>query len=140
MLIPNRVWTSLKDNSVAASGTEDSLLTAMQRKWLMYRHVFLYKVAPGADLQKITETLNGLPAQIPGIRNWTLGRHRPAPGSAGGRWDYGLVCDFDSFEALQTYNNHPSHLEVVRTLMPLLAANAVCDFEFEPTQVRPRGI
>jgi hypothetical protein len=33
---------------------------------------------------------------------------------------------------LQAYNGHPSHLEAVKTLLPMLAAHAICDFEFDP--------
>jgi hypothetical protein len=39
------------------------------------------------------------------------------------------VTDFDSFEALEGYSNHPYHLEVVEQLMPMFSARAVCDFE-----------
>lgn len=97
----------------------------------MIRHVFLYKVAPGADAEKTAEILNGLPAKVPGIRSWTLGRHQSPPGAPAGRWDYGLVCDFDSSADLETYNKHPSHMEAVKALLPMLAGHAVCDFEFD---------
>jgi hypothetical protein len=98
----------------------------------MFRHVFLYKVAPGVDLQTTVDILKALPEKVPGIRNWTLGRHQAPAGKSGGRWDCGLVCDFDGFAELQAYNGHPSHLEAVKTLLPMLAAHAICDFEFDP--------
>jgi hypothetical protein len=53
----------------------------------MFRHVFLYKVAAGADPKKTVEILNALPAKVPGVRTWTLGQHQPPPGASGGRWD-----------------------------------------------------
>jgi hypothetical protein len=98
----------------------------------MFRHVFLYKVAPGADPQTTVDILQALPAKVPGIRNWTLGQHQAPAGKSAGRWDYGLVCDFDGFAELQAYNGHSSHLEAVKTLLPMLAAHAICDFEFDP--------
>lgn len=98
----------------------------------MFRHVFLYKVAPGTNPETIVEMLNALPAKVPGIRTWTLGRHQTPPGASAGRWDYGLVCDFDTFEDLQAYSSHPSHLDAARTLLPMLSAHAICDFEFDP--------
>lgn len=96
----------------------------------MVRHVFLYKVAPSANPAKIVEILNSLPNKVPGIRTWTLGKHEGAPGGSGDLWDYALVCDFDSFEGLQTYSDHPYHMEVVEKLLPMFAARAVCDFVF----------
>lgn len=98
----------------------------------MIRHVFLYKMAPGAEAEKAVEILNALPAKIPGIRGWTIGRHQSPAGAPAGRWDCGLVCDFDSFNDLQAYNAHPLHVEAVKVLLPMLAGHAVCDFEFDP--------
>ena len=96
----------------------------------MVRHIFLYKVAPGADPEEILRVLNELPKKVPGIRTWTLGKHTGEPGAPGDLWDYGLVSDFDSFKALQTYSDHPFHMEVVNKLTPMFAARAVCDYEF----------
>jgi hypothetical protein len=98
----------------------------------MVRHIFLWKVAQGADPQEVIRILNELPGKVPGIRTWTLGKHQGAPGASGDLWDYGLVTDFDSFEALQQYSDHPFHLQVVEKLLPMFAARAVCDFEFTP--------
>ena len=109
----------------------------------MFRHVFLYKVAAGTDPKKTVEILNALPAKVPGVRSWTLDtldqrvdrdQHRSPPGASGGRWDYGLVCDFDTFDGLQTYSSHPSHVEAVKKLLPMLSAHAICDFEFDPAK------
>lgn len=97
----------------------------------MFRHVFLYKMVPEADPQAAIDILNALPAKVPGIINWTLGAHRSPPGERSGRWDCGLVCDFRSFEDLQSYNSHPAHLEAVKALLPMLSAHAICDFEFD---------
>lgn len=102
----------------------------------MIRHIFLYKVAPGADANEILRILNELPEKVPGIRTWTLGRHTGEPGASGDLWDYGLVCDFDSFEALQTYSDHPFHMQVVERLTPMFAARAVCDYEFKTAAVK----
>ena len=97
----------------------------------MVRHVFLYKVASGADHKKIVEILNTLPKKVAGIRTWTLGKHQGVPGASGDLWDYALVCDFDSLEGLQKYSDDPYHVEVVEKLLPMFSARAVCDFEFD---------
>ena len=95
----------------------------------MVRHVFLWKVAPKADPNEIVRILNELPQKVPGIRSWTLGKHQGAPGGSGDLWDYGLVCDFNSFSVLQSYSDHPFHQQVVEKLLPMFSARAVCDFE-----------
>jgi len=96
----------------------------------MIRHVFLWKVAPEADPDEVFEILEALPENVPGIRGWSMGRHSGSPGASGGIWDYGLVCDFDSFDALQAYSEHPFHQGVIERLLPLCSDRAVCDFEF----------
>ena len=95
----------------------------------MVRHVFLWKVAPGADAQEVFRILNELPENVPGALSWSLGSHQGAPGASGGVWDHGLVCDFESFEALERYSQHPFHMDVIERLLPMFADRAVCDFE-----------
>jgi hypothetical protein len=95
----------------------------------MVRHIFLYKVAKNADPDEIIRTLDELPGKVPGIRSWTCGKHKGAPGASGDVWDYGLVCDFDSYTDLQAYSDHPFHMQVVEKLLPMFSARAVCDFE-----------
>lgn len=102
----------------------------------MVRHIFLYKVKDGADPKEILRILNELPKKVPGIRTWTLDKHQGEEGNSGGLWHYGLVCDFDSFEALQTYSDHPFHQEVVEKLTPMFADRAVCDYEFTDATVK----
>jgi hypothetical protein len=105
----------------------------------MIRHVFLYKVAASADPKRIIDILNELPGKVPGIRTWTLGKHQGAAGASGDLWDYALVTDFDSLKALQVYSDHPFHMDVVKRLLPMFAARAVCDFEFDPAKEKVRG-
>jgi hypothetical protein len=100
----------------------------------MVRHVFLYNVASGADPKKVIEILNTLPKKVSGIRTWTLGKHQGAPGASGDLWEYALVCDFDSLAGLQKYSDDPYHMEVVKKLLPMFSARAVCDFEFDPAK------
>lgn len=97
----------------------------------MIRHVFMYKVAKTADAQVITNVLNELPRKVPGIRFWQLGKHAGAPDNSGDPWDCVLIADFESWEGLATYSDHPFHREVVERLLPMFSARAVCDFEYE---------
>jgi hypothetical protein len=95
----------------------------------MVRHIFLWRVAKNSDPQEIIRILDELPKKLTMIRTWTRGKHQGAPGASGDLWDYGLVCDFDSFEDLQKYSDDPFHMQVVDKLLPMFSARAVCDFE-----------
>jgi hypothetical protein len=98
----------------------------------MVRHIFLWKVANDADPNEIIRILDELPKKLSMIRTWTVGKHQGPPGASGDLWDYGLVCDFDSFVDLQKYSDDPFHMEVVHKLLPMFSARAVCDFEHKP--------
>jgi hypothetical protein len=100
----------------------------------MVRHVFAWRVAPGADPNEIVEILNTLPDKVPGIRSWEIGKHQGDTGDSGDPMDYVLITDFDSFDGLDQYSNHPYHHEVVQRLMPMFAARAVVDFERSEAQ------
>jgi hypothetical protein len=100
----------------------------------MVRHVFLWKVAPDSDPKEIIRILDELPDNVPGIRSWTRGRHQGAPGASGDLWDYALVCDFETFEDLERYSQHPFHAKVVERLLPMFSARAVCDFDMSATE------
>lgn len=95
----------------------------------MVRHIFLWRVAPSADPDEIVALLNTLPEKVPGIQNWEIGRHQGAKGDSGDPWDYALITDFDSFDALEQYSDHPYHVEVVEKLLPRFSDRAVVDFE-----------
>lgn len=95
----------------------------------MVRHVFLWRVAPGNDPEDIVRILNTLPDNVPGIIGWEIGQHRGDPGDSGDPWDGTLISDFESWDALEAYSNHPFHLEVVETLLPRFSARAVVDFD-----------
>ena len=100
----------------------------------MIRHVFLWNVRPDAGPeaeQQILDALNRIKDEpVPAV-SWTLGADVPAPESeeSGGRWQYGLVCDYEDQEQLQSYYSTPEHSDVVDEIVPLIADRAVCDFE-----------
>ena len=100
----------------------------------MIRHVFLWNVRPDAGVDAAGRILTALDRikeePVPAL-SWTLGPDAPAPGSedSGGRWQYGLVCDFESQEHLQAYYSTPEHAAVVEEIVPLLGDRAVCDLE-----------
>lgn len=97
----------------------------------MIRHIFLFKVAPGAAPDEILSILNTLPGRVPQIRSWAVGPHQGEPDNNGEPWEYALTCDFDSMADLEAYTNDPYHQEVVAKLLPRFSARAVVDFELE---------
>ena len=101
----------------------------------MVRHIFLWNVKPdgqpGAG-ERIVDALNRIKDEPVPALSWTLGPDVPPAGSedSGGRWEYGLVCDYASWEQLEAYYSTPEHAAVVDEIVPLLADRAVCDLEF----------
>jgi hypothetical protein len=98
------------------------------------RHVFLWNVKPDAGAeaaQRILDALNRIKDEPVDAVSWSLGPDSPPSGSeeSGGRWQYGLVCDYRDWEHLQAYYSAAEHAAVVDEIVPLLDDRAVCDFE-----------
>lgn len=73
------------------------------------RRVVLFKLKADADAAEFVaslETLQTLDERILEMKTWSLeicvGRE--------GLWDACLIADFDDFEALHRYENHPEHV------------------------------
>jgi hypothetical protein len=96
----------------------------------MIRHVFLWNAGEGADADQIVSLLNQLRDRVDCIRSWSVGPHRGGGiGGVDGRYQYGLVCDFDSLADLRAYFAHPFHAELEVAIAPLLGDVAVVDLE-----------
>ena len=100
----------------------------------MVRHIFLWNVKPDAGpdgAQCILDALDRIKDEPVAAVSWLLGRDAPIPGSedSGGRWQYGLVCDYEDHDHLQSYYSTREHAAVVEEIVPLIADRAVCDFE-----------
>jgi|ERR1700730_4973061 len=94
----------------------------------MLRHIFLWNVAPGVDPQEPIRVMNELPATIPWIRSWQIGKHH-GPKRYENTWEYALTVDFDSLDDYNRYSDHPLHRKIVPMIVPMFAARAVCDIE-----------
>jgi len=99
----------------------------------MIRHVVSWKLSAvdvaqrESDAAAIIEGLESLPALIPAIRFFQVGRNI-APYAD--NWDLTLVADYDSLEALEEYQVHPEHQRVVAIVKPRVGARSNVDFEF----------
>jgi hypothetical protein len=97
----------------------------------MLRHVFLWNAKPVDPGDRILAAVNRVKDEPVPAASWSSGRDRPAPGSVdpSGRWQYGLVCDYESWEQLQACYSTPEHTAVVDEIVPLIADCAACDSE-----------
>ncbi|MES0883847.1 Dabb family protein [Roseibium sp. SCP14] len=89
----------------------------------MIRHIVLIKFQTGVSEEKIGELfqeLHAIRSEVPGILSITAGRSE-SPEKIERGYMHGFVADFESWEALETYQNHPDH----KALGAKLVANAV---------------
>jgi transposase len=99
--------------------------------WLHRRDPAVRRAVGSDASQRIIDALNMLRDEPVPARGWTLGADVPPAGSddSGGRWEFGLVSDYDSWEQLQAYYSTDEHAALVDKIVPLIADRAVCDFE-----------
>lgn len=77
----------------------------------MIRHIVLTKFKPETGEDKIAKIYNGLSEltnKLPGANNFTGGRSE-SPEEIERGYMHGFVIDFDSWEALAHYAEHPEH-------------------------------
>jgi hypothetical protein len=95
------------------------------------RHIVLWKLAAeDADTralhaEQMSERLTALPAAIPEILAMQVGPNVAYPQT---NWDIALVADFDDVEALERYQVHPAHQEVVAFVRSVVSDRAAVDF------------
>jgi len=76
----------------------------------------------------MSEGLSGLPARIPEIRHWSQGTNVM---ESDRNYDFCLIGDFESEAALQIYQDHPAHQQVVtERIRPIVDSVVVVDFSF----------
>jgi hypothetical protein len=95
------------------------------------KHIVCFKFKPEASPAQVEgclQALNALPAQIPFIRNWSVGKNISPRDTT---YEYALHCDFADRAELEQYLAHPAHERVVREwLVPLWASRAIVDYEY----------
>ena len=88
----------------------------------MIRHIVLVKFnadLPEADIEDIWVELHALKDVIPGVISITAGKSE-SPEKIERGYMHGFVADFESWDALATYAEHPDH----KKLGARLVANA----------------
>ncbi len=75
-----------------------------------FRHIALLTFAPGTDVDAIAQALHSLPAQIPELRRYEIGRDaRLAPDNA----HLAVVAELDDQSGYEAYRDHPAHQAVI---------------------------
>lgn len=98
----------------------------------MIRHVVTWKLRAvdetqrDADAQGVVDRLRSLVPLIPQIRSLEVARNTAY---AEQNWHVVLIADFDDLEGLETYQQHPAHLEVASFVRSVVAERACVDFE-----------
>ncbi len=96
------------------------------------RHVVSWKLAAedatvrAEQAAEIARRLNALDGVVPQLRSISAGANTAYPDS---NWDATLVADFDSIDALEEYQVHPAHEEVVAYVRSVVSSRVAVDFE-----------
>jgi hypothetical protein len=94
------------------------------------RHVVAWKLAASDQktrdehAQEISDRLRALVGVVPSIGALTVG-----PNVIDGNWDIALVADFADAEALDAYQTHPVHQQVVAYVRSVVSDRVAVDFE-----------
>ena len=91
----------------------------------MVKHIVLYTLKAGVDkdeaVKRIAEILGPLVGRIPGLRHMEIRR-------AFQGMDYALYSEFDSPEDLESYKDHPLHLEAKGHFFHLIETRVAADY------------
>jgi len=101
----------------------------------MVKHIVFFKLADNAEgktkielAEYIKTELENLKNLIPEIKMIEVGINVPnAPKTD---YDIALNSEFDSFEALDTYQDHPAHLKVAGFIGKVRTSRAAVDYTF----------
>ncbi len=94
----------------------------------MITHIVLFKLVRSDEksIEAARAALAGLRGQIPQLRHLEVGVNIvPTERS----YDLGLVARFDSLADLQSYQDHPLHVEVVKFLQGNRQSTVSVDYE-----------
>jgi hypothetical protein len=90
----------------------------------VFHHVAMFRFkddVPEAAVADIAERLRALPALVPSIRGYEVGRDA---GLSDGAWDLVVIGAFDDEAGWRDYATHPDHVPIVHEIRDLVAASA----------------
>lgn len=97
----------------------------------MIRHVVIWKMAAAdaatraAHAAEVARLLEGLVGVVPAIRSLSVGTNVAVPETNA---DVAVVIDVDDLAALEAYQTHPAHQEVVGYVRSVTGARLAVDF------------
>lgn len=101
----------------------------------MVKHVVFFRLADMAEgktklenAQIIKQGLLSLLDKVPVLRSEKVGIN--IPNATKTDYDICLECEFDTWEDLDTYQNHPEHMKVAAYIAKCRTARAAVDYEF----------
>ncbi len=101
----------------------------------MIKHVVFFRLADEAEgktklenAQIIKQGLLALLDKVPVLRSEQVGIN--IPNAKKTDYDLCLECTFDTWEDVDTYQNHPEHLKVAAYITKCRTARAAVDYEF----------
>lgn len=94
----------------------------------MITHIALIKLvhANAETIEVARKILSGLDGKIPQLRHLEIGVNLVHSYRS---YDLSLVAKFDSLEGFQAYQNHPTHVEVVKKLQGVRQSTVTVDYE-----------
>ncbi len=95
----------------------------------MLKHLVFFKFKPEAaegDIADLEKSLRALPALIPEVREFLVGRDVVRSERS---YDLALVSGFDDLAAMNRYQVHPDHQAVVAKVKALCSSVVAVDFE-----------
>ena len=102
----------------------------------MIRHVVLWRLtaelrddANSVDMANIKRNIASMCAQIPGLLRADIARVRRG---AADSVDLVFYSEFENWESLHGYEDHPLHLEFRSLIGPLRTERRVADYEVSP--------
>ena len=96
----------------------------------MLKHLVFFKFKPEAteaEIGDLVQSLQALPAIIPEIREFQVGRDVVRSERS---YDLGLLSAFDDLDAMQRYQVHPDHQAVVAKVKRLCSGVVAVDYEY----------
>lgn len=95
----------------------------------MIRHICMFKIKPEGREEKVAEFLRRAESlrAIGEIRRFEAVANYP--GTPDSNFDVALIFDFDSLEALDSYQKHPMHVEFGRFVATVRELRACIDYK-----------
>ena len=94
----------------------------------MLKHVVVWKMKEEnklANMQKIKEMLEALPAKIDKIKSLSVGFNEN-----GGEYDIILITDFENKNDLMEYDGHPEHQLVRQFVRSVVESRIAVDYNY----------